>query len=204
MVDDVVQVARNRADIFRDRPFVVVQNDDESFRLRLRVVERLVTDAAGKRGVSRHYDDVFVRSAQIAPDRHSQAGGKSGAGVPGAVAIVFAFGPQQKSVQSLVLPHRADAIEAAGKHFVDVTLVADVEDKSVLGSIEDAVQRDGQFDHAEIWTEMAAGLRKDLDQIRSRTSCASCGRSSSRSALTSAGERMPSSNRVTVSVLRRV
>ena len=92
------------------------------------------------------------------------AGGESGAGVPGAVAIVFAFGAQEKAVQSLVLPHRADAIEPAGKHFVDVTLMADVEDKFVLGRIEDAMQRNGQFDDAEIRPEMSAGLRKNLDE----------------------------------------
>ena len=48
MVDDVVQVAGDRADVFRDRPFVVVQDDDEAFRLRLGVVERLVADSAGE------------------------------------------------------------------------------------------------------------------------------------------------------------
>ena len=58
-----------------------------------------------------------------------------------------------------------DAIEPAGKHFVDVTLVADVEDKLVLRRVENAMQRDGQLDHAEIRPEMAAGLREHLDQL---------------------------------------
>ena len=72
--DDVVQVGCNRADVFRDRPLVVIENDDEAFRLRLDVVERLVADSAGKRGVTRNHHDIFIRSAQIAPDRHSQRG----------------------------------------------------------------------------------------------------------------------------------
>ena len=46
--DDVVQVGGNRADVFRDRPLVVVEHDDEALRLRLDVVERLVADAAGE------------------------------------------------------------------------------------------------------------------------------------------------------------
>ena len=69
---------------------------------------------------------------------------------------MFALGPEQKAVQSLVLAHRADAIEAARKHLVDVTLVADVEDKFVPGSFEDAVQGDRQFDDAEVRAEVAA------------------------------------------------
>ena len=43
--------------------------------------------------------------------------------------------------------------------------MADVEDKFVLWSIKDAVQSDGQFDHAEIRPKVAAGLGKDLDQF---------------------------------------
>ena len=94
-----------------------------------------------------------------------KAGRKRGAGVAGAVAIVFAFGAEKESVQSLVLPHGADAIEPAGKHLVHVALMADVEDKFVLRRVEDAVQRDGQLDDAEVRPEMSAGLRKDLDQF---------------------------------------
>ena len=59
----------------------------------------------------------------------------------------------------------SNAIEAPGKHLVDVALVADVEDKLVLWRVENAVQRDRQLDHTEIRTEMAAGLREHLDQF---------------------------------------
>ena len=58
-----------------------------------------------------------------------------------------------------------NAIEPAGKHLVDVALVADVEDELVLRRVEDAMQRDGQLDHAEVRSEMAAGLREDFDQL---------------------------------------
>jgi hypothetical protein len=163
--DDVVQIGSDRPDVFRDRPFVVVQHDDETLGLRFGVVERFVTDPAGERGIARHDDDVFIAAAQIASDRHAEPSGKRRAGVTGAVAIVFAFRAQKKSVQPLVLPHRADAIEPAGKHFVDVTLVADVEDETVPRRIEDAMQRDRQLDHAEIRSEMSAGLREDFDQL---------------------------------------
>ena len=82
-----------------------------------------------------------------------------------AVAIVLAFGAEEKAVQPLVLPHGVNAIEPAGKHLVDVALVADVEDEPVVRRIENAMKRNGQLDHAEIGPEMAAGLRKDFDQL---------------------------------------
>jgi hypothetical protein len=41
------------------------------------------------------------------------------------------------------LAHGANAIETAGKHFVDIALVADVEDESVLRRLENPVQGDG-------------------------------------------------------------
>ena len=162
--DDIVQVGCNRADVFRDRPLVVVQDDDEAFRLRLDVVERLVADSAGKRGVARNHHDIFIRSAQIAPDCHAKRSGERRAGMTGAITIMFAFGAEQKSVKPFVLPHRIDAIEAAGKHFVDVALMADVEDEFVPRRSEDPMERDGEFDNAEIWSEMAAGLRENPDQ----------------------------------------
>ena len=43
--------------------------------------------------------------------------------------------------------------------------MAHVEDESVLRRVENAMQRDRQFDHTEIRPEMPAGLRKDSDQF---------------------------------------
>ena len=82
----------------------------------------------------------------------------------GAITIMFAFGAEKKSVKSLVLPHRIDAIEAAGKHFVHVALMADVEYEFVPGGSEDPMQCDGEFDNTEIWSEMSAGLRENPDE----------------------------------------
>ena len=161
---DVVQISRDRAHVLGDRPLVIVQHDDETLRLRLDVIERLVADAAGECGVAGHDHDVLIPACQIAPDRHPEAGGERGPGVARAIDVMFAFGAKEKPVEPFVLSHGVDAIEPAGKHLVDVTLVADVEDKLVVRGGEDAVERDRQLDHAEVRTEMAAGFRKHLDQ----------------------------------------
>ena len=57
---DVVQIGRDRSNILRDRPLIVVQHDDETLGLRLDVVQCLVADTAGKRRVSCHHHDVLI------------------------------------------------------------------------------------------------------------------------------------------------
>src|SRR5713226_10464502 len=99
--------------------------------MRFHIVERFVADSAGERGIARHDHDMLVAAAQIASDRHPESGGKCRPRVTGAVAIVFAFRSQKKTVQAAVLAHRGKAIETPGKHFVHVTLMTDVHDKSV-------------------------------------------------------------------------
>ncbi len=63
------------------------------------------------------------------------------------------------------MPHRVKTIEASGKNLMDVALMTDVHDKAVSRCIEDTMQSDGQFDHAEIRSQMSPGLRENLDQL---------------------------------------
>src|SRR5260370_40389393 len=116
----------------------------------LHIIKRFVADSAGKRGVARHDYDVLVASLQIAPDRHAQPSGTRRPRMTGTIAIVLAFRPQKKTIQATVLPHPGKAIEPPGKHFMHVTLMTDIHDKSVPRRVEDAMQRNGQLDHAEI------------------------------------------------------
>jgi len=67
--------------------------------MRFNIVERFVTDSTGERGIARDYDNVFIAAAQIASHSHAESSGKRGAGMTGAVAIVFAFCAQKKSVE---------------------------------------------------------------------------------------------------------
>src|SRR4029434_10205058 len=78
---------------------------------------------------------------------------------------MLAFGAEEKAVQPLVLPHGVNAIEATGKHLVDVALVTDVDHEPVVRRGKNAMERNGQLDNAEIGSEMTAGLREDLDQL---------------------------------------
>src|SRR5881394_2343002 len=99
--------------------------------MRFDVVERFVADSTGERSIARDYDNVFIAATQIASHSHAETSGKRRAGMPGPVAVVFAFRAQKKSIEATKLPHRGKAIESPGKHLVDVTLVTNVHDKAI-------------------------------------------------------------------------
>ncbi len=107
------------------------------------VVERLKGDAVGEGGVAGDGDDVLVAAGQVAGHGHAQSGGKRGAGVTGAVAVVLALGAQHEAVEAAGLADGAKAVAAAGEDLVDVGLVADVEEDFVFRRVEDGVQTRG-------------------------------------------------------------
>src|SRR5204862_4644078 len=129
-------------------------------RVPFHVVKPLYADPEVEPGSPRHDYDILAASLQIAADRHARPSGKRCPRVTGAVAIVFAFRPQEKTIEPAVLSHRGKAIEPPGKHFVHITLMAHVHDKSVPRRVEHAMQGDSQFDHAKIRSKMSASLRK--------------------------------------------
>ena len=92
--DDAVEVVRHGADIFRDRPLVVVENDDQALGRGGDIVERFKSNAAGERRIARHADDMLVGTKAIAGGGHAERSGEGGAGVARAVAIVFALGAE--------------------------------------------------------------------------------------------------------------
>ena len=162
--NDPMEVACDCADVAIDGPLVVVENHDQALGLLGDVVHRFKRDAVGKCGVACHCNHVLGAAGQVARNSHAQRCRKRSARVPGAEAVVLAFGAEHKAVESARLANRVEAIAAASKNFVDVGLVAHVEHDLVFGSIKDRVQGHGQFDHAEIWSKVAAGLRQRLNQ----------------------------------------
>ena len=64
-----------------------------------------------------------------------------------------------------MLANRRKTRASAGKHLVDVTLVADVKQESVLRGVEDTVEGNRQFDDTEVWTEMTSCLGECPDQL---------------------------------------
>src|ERR1700761_1392328 len=97
--DELVQVTGDGADVLGDAPFVVVKDADELLGGMSHVVHGLKRYAVGERGIAENTDDVFVRTAFIARGSHAEGGGKRGASVTSAKAIVLALGTESKTVQ---------------------------------------------------------------------------------------------------------
>src|SRR5439155_7543362 len=163
--DDAVQVISYRADVFRDRPLIVVEHDDETLRVRFYIVECFVADPARECGVSRYHDDVLVPTAEVPSNRHAERSGKRRPRMTRAVAVVFTLGAQKKPVESAELAHRIKTIEPTGKHLVDVALMTDIHNESVMRRVKNPVHVNRQFNYPEIWSQMPSGLVKDSDQF---------------------------------------
>src|SRR5689334_10677080 len=100
MRDQLIEVAGNRADVFGDAPFVVIENADETFGGVGDVIQRFKRDAIGERRVAKDRDDVLVAALLVPRGTDSKGGGQGGAGMSGAVAIMLALGAQRKSAQA--------------------------------------------------------------------------------------------------------
>src|SRR5262245_3719463 len=85
--------------------------------------------------------------------------------MPRAITVVFALGPQQKSIQPLRLPNRLEAVPTAGKELMNIPLMAYVENQLIFWGIENPVQRNRQLHHTQVRTEMSTGLRENRNQF---------------------------------------
>ena len=77
--------------------------------------------------------------------------------------VVLGFGAVRVAGQAALLAQGAEVL-ASGEELVHVGLVAGVEDDAVAGGIEDPVDRDGEFDDAEVRAQVAARLGDVADQ----------------------------------------
>ena len=157
--DEAVQVIRHSAHIFGDRPLIVIENNDEPLGGRGNIVQGFKTHAASEGCIACNADDMLVGAYLVARGGHSQRGGEGRSRMARTIAVVLALAAQKKAVKSLVLTDRRKAVEPPGQKFVDIALVADIENEPVLGRIEDAVQGNRQFDDPEVGTQMTACLR---------------------------------------------
>ena len=53
------------------------------------------------------------------------------------------------------LPQTGQEVLASGEQLVRVALVADVEEQPIVAEVEDVVERDREFDHAEVGGQVA-------------------------------------------------
>ena len=147
------------------------------------VVQRLPGHAAGQRAVADDRDDVAVLAADRVGLGQPVGVGQRGGGVGVLDDVVVGLGLARVAGQAALGAQRVEPAGAAGEHLVHVGLVAGVEDDPVARGLEDAVDRHGQLDHAEVGAEVAAArgagadqlvadLRGQLGRARGRRACA--------------------------------
>ena len=165
MGDEPVEVGGDGADVLGNAPFIVVEDADELLRRVRDVVHRFERNAVGQGGIAKDRHHVFIAAALVAGGADAQGGGKRGAGVRRAVAIVLALRAQGEPAQAARAANGVKAALAAGQQLVDVNLVAHVPEKLVLGRVEDVMQRQRQLHHAEVRSHVPAVLGQHGDEF---------------------------------------
>jgi hypothetical protein len=61
-------------------------------------------------------------------------------------------------------PQRVKVVHAPSHELVDISLVTDIPDDAIVGTVKYPVQGDGQLHDSEVGAEMAAGLGDLLDE----------------------------------------
>ena len=163
--DDLVQIVGDCADVFGNRPLVVVEDADEFLRAMRDVVQRLEGDSASQGRIAEKGDDIFLGAAHVARRGHAESDREARARVAGAVVVMLAFESVEKAARAAKLAHPLNQVPPAGENLVDVALMADVHDETVFRRVEDVVHGQRHLDDAKIRAEVASRLRKDRDQL---------------------------------------
>jgi hypothetical protein len=163
---DPVEVAREGADVGRDRHPVVVEDDHDRGLQPSGRVQRLVSDAAGESAVADHRRHLAVGSDSLPhrllqPDRVADRGRS----VAGAHHVVLGLGDRAERRQAVVLADRRQPVATAGQDLVRVGLVADVPEHLVARGVEQAVEGNGELAGAEVGAEVAADLPDRVDDV---------------------------------------
>ena len=60
----------------------------------------------------------------------------------GTIAIVFGFGAQKESIETLILSDGINLLGSSGEHFVDIALVGNIEKELVYWRFKNVMQGD--------------------------------------------------------------
>ncbi len=157
------EVFRQRADRRADRHLVVVEHD-QHLRLALAdVVQRLEAEAAHQGGIADDHCDALVAAGQVAGRRKPLRDGEARAGVSAVEDVVLGLAPPRKAADAVQLPETPEPLVPARQQLVRVGLMPGVPDDAVARRVQQAVQRDRQFDDAQRRAEVAAGAGHRFD-----------------------------------------
>ena len=84
--------------------------------------------------------------------------------MPGIKRIVVTFRALGETGEAIQLAQGRKTFSPPGEQLVRVRLVTDIPEQMVLRTVEEIMQRDGEFHHAEICAQMATGFGECFQQ----------------------------------------
>ena len=150
------------AEILSDRHFVVVDDDDEITALFGRIVQPLERNGRTQGSIADNGDNIADSAFAGGAALHIAGFGKTAgqrnrsAGMAEHKGIMFAFQRIRETGHLIKTRLVQVCFGAAGKHFVHVALVRHVENETVAGRVEHAVQCHSELHHAKIRADMPA------------------------------------------------
>ena len=158
-----VQVLAEVAHVRGDAHLVVVQDDGHVLLRKTCVVDGLVGHTARHGAVTDYGHHAVLVLEVVACHGKTEGCRNRSRRVSGAVAVVLAFVPLQKSGNAALLAQRLEAVETARQKLVYIGLVAHVPHDLVVGSIEHVMQGKRQFHDTQARSQVTAMLRHLTD-----------------------------------------
>ncbi len=166
--DKARQIGAHGAHRRRNRHVVVVQDNDQPGAHSAGIIHRLIGHARAHRAVADNSDNIVLLSGQIARRRKTEASRDRGRGMRRAKRVVDALCALGEAGKSATLAQRSHARAPAGENLVWIGLMADVPNQLVARRIEDAVQRDREFDDPKAGSQMTACDRHHVNSFLSQ------------------------------------
>ena len=129
------------------------------------IVHGFISHAGRHRSVADDGDHVVARARQRVRNGDAEPGRHRGRGMRRSERVVLALGAFGESRKTAATPQRPDTVAPAGQDLMRIGLMPDVPDQPVVRRFEDIMERDGEFDHAQTGTEMAAGDGDGIDRL---------------------------------------
>ena len=157
---------RNTADIFMDGHAVVIQNNHKRLPALSGVRQSFICKTARQSTVTDQGNDIVVLFADGTRSRHAQCRRNRSRSMSRSKGIMNALSGLREARHSAILTQRREIIFPSGQKLMDIALMPDVEQKAILSGIVNAVDRDCQFNRAEIGSKMPARFGHIFDQKR--------------------------------------
>ena len=153
---DAGEVAAETADSLVDADAVVVENDEDIGFGDTGVVEGFESLTTGHGAVADDGDMLPLGVAlQCGSGGHAEGSTDGGGAVASAKGVERRLVDAGETAETAIRAYGWEKVATTGDDFVSVGLMADIPDELVVGSIEDVVEGEGEFDSAKGGGEMA-------------------------------------------------